>query len=331
MQVSKVHRLLKLITIMQGGQPRSVNELMDELSVSRRTLFRDLNLLEAAGVPYYHEKNVGYRISKDFFLPPISLTVPETMGLMILGKTAAAQRDKPLFASALSAIYKLIGTMPEPIRSTCGELMTNISVDPGAKGLGTVETQHYTTLQRCVDEHRTCMITYKSPVEPKPFTAIVHPYALHFTARAWYLFAKTDRHEDIRVLKLARITTLCTMDEHFDRPDDFHISQKIDNAWALSPEGTHYDINLTFLPRVATNVAETHWHPSQKIEMHDDGSCTATFSVNGLREIAWWISGYADQVIINDPPELRTLVHEMLTRAAANHAPDAQPEPEPAI
>ena len=129
MQVSKVHRVLKLIVVLQSGRGKSVEDLMNELDISRRTLFRDLNMLEAAGVPYYHEKGIGYKLSKEFYMPPISLTAAETLGLMILGKTAAAQRDKPMFASALSAIYKLISTLPEPMRSACGDMMSGVSVD----------------------------------------------------------------------------------------------------------------------------------------------------------------------------------------------------------
>lgn len=48
MRVSRVHRLLRMITLMQGEKPVTVQELVDELQVSRRTVFRDLNMLELA-------------------------------------------------------------------------------------------------------------------------------------------------------------------------------------------------------------------------------------------------------------------------------------------
>ncbi|MEM6854913.1 MAG: HTH domain-containing protein, partial [Planctomycetota bacterium] len=88
MGISRVHRLIRLITLLQSQQAPSADELTLDLGISRRTLFRDLKLLEAAGVPYYHERGKGYRIQQSFFLPPIQLTVAETMGLMILAKSA---------------------------------------------------------------------------------------------------------------------------------------------------------------------------------------------------------------------------------------------------
>ncbi|QQE10806.1 YafY family transcriptional regulator [Planctomycetota bacterium] len=318
MQISKVHRVLKLIVVLQNGRGNTVEELMDELGVSRRTLFRDLNMLEAAGVPYYHEKGVGYKLSNEFYMPPISLTAAETLGLMILGKSAAAQRDKPMFASALSGIYKLISTMPEPMRSACGEMMSGVSIDVGAHGYGEGEVAHYTILHRCIDEQRMCRLRYKSPIEARGFWTNIKPYVLHYAARAWYLFGWSEKHGDVRVLKLARITDLEPLEDTFERPEGFTVSSVLDGAWALNPEGEKYEVELLFKPMVATNIAETCWHPTQHIEMLDNGSCIARFTVNGLNEIAWWICGYADQVEVRKPEQLKQIVLDRLRRAVEN-------------
>lgn len=319
MGVSRVHRLLRLITLLQSGQPRSVAELMEELGVSRRTLFRDLNMLELAGVPYYHEPGKGYRISRNYFLPPISLTVPETLGLMMLGKTAAAQRNRPFAGAALSGMYKLLSTVPEPIRSVCGEMMSHVSVNPGGDIVGDREQAHYGTLQQCIDERRACRIRYHSPIEAEPMALELHPYALHFAARAWYAFGYSRPHEEVRVFKLARIETLELMQRRFDRPPDFSIEAKLGSAWQLIPEGREYTVELEFSAKVGQNVAEVRWHPSQEHELLPDGRCEMRFTVDGINEIAWWICGYADQVVVKKPTALRERVREMLASALANH------------
>jgi proteasome accessory factor B len=318
MGVSRVHRLIRLITVLQSGRPWGVAELEEELAVSRRTVFRDLEMLQAAGIPCYHDPQQGYRIRDNFFLPPISLTVPETLGLMILGKTAAARRDRPLASSALSAIYKLVNTVPDPIRSACGELMSHVTVDPGPLAQNEQEPDHYNLLQRCIDERRVCRVRYCSPVQP-PLECRLYPYALHFAARAWYVFAATDAFDQIRTFKLARFDWLEPTEERFTRPRDFTPAAKLGNAWQLIPEGAEYDIELDFSPKVATNVSEVRWHQTQQQQMLEDGRCRMWFRVDGLTEIAWWICGYADQVVINRPEALRQRVREMLEAALANH------------
>lgn len=320
MDVTRIHRLLRLITLLQSGEARSVDELIEELNVSRRTLFRDLNALKDAGIPAYHDRPKGYRIDQNFYLPPISLTVPEALGLMNLAKTAAGQRERPLMPAALSAIYKLISNVHEPIRSICAEVMSTVTVDPGRQLTENVESNYYLVLQQAISEEKSVDFTYQSPVDhDQEIRGVMHPYQLHFANHAWYVFGWTDTFNDVRMYKLIRFNSIEPDKGKFTRPDTFDASNVIGDAWQFAPEGEIYNIELIFSPKVGTNVAEVQWHKSQQHEMQDDGSCCIQFSVDGLQEIAWWICGYADQVKIVNPPELRQLVHDKLSRAVENH------------
>lgn len=315
MGVERVHRLLRLIALLQSRRARTAAELMAELGVSRRTLFRDLNILQMAGVPYMHAPGEGYRLARADFLPPVSLTVPETLGLMLLAKQAAAHRNRPLIGPALSAIYKLLSSIPEPVRAACAETIEGVSIDPGAQIAGDTEARHYATLHRCVDEGRACLLRYHSPIEAEAMETLLHPYALHFAARAWYVLGWTAAHREVRVFKLARITALEPTDQLFEKPAGFTASAKLGNAWLLIPEGREYRVVLEFTPKVATNVSEVRWHRTQEHEILTDGRCRMTFTVDGIGEIAWWVCGYADQVEVIEPPELRERVKTMLRAA----------------
>lgn len=316
MGISRVHRLIRLITLLQSQQAKSADELTLDLGVSRRTLFRDLKLLEAAGVPYYHERGKGYRIRQSFFLPPINLTVTETMGLMILAKSAEADRTRPLAPAALSAIYKLIAIVPEPIREACGDLLENISVSPVQPVDGHDESRVYHDLQRGIDQQLACDVVYQSPMDDEPLVCRLMPLAMHLANNAWYVLGKTSAHgKDVRVFKLVRFRSVTLTDKSFNRPKNFKVSDKLGNAWRLNPQGQEYDVEIEFGPMVATNVAEVRWHATQETQWLDDGRCRLRFRVDGLKEIAWWICGYADQARAIKPKALRTLVREMHQRA----------------
>ena len=272
MAVGRIHRLLRLITLLQSGQGKTIRELIAQLGVSRRTVFRDLNMLAEAGIPYYHEPGHGYRIARSYYLPPVNLTVPETLSMMLLAKSAIAQRDRPMMDAAISAIAKLTSTVPEPLRDACAAIMETISVQPGAQGTGDVESQHYNTLQQCIDEGRACDVTYRSPLEARPAPLRIEPYVLHFCARAWYLMARSRRHNQVRIFKLARMLSLKPLPRRFDKPRNFKAADKIGKAWQLIPEGKIYKIELEFAAMVGTSVAEVRWHPSQQHETpHDRG------------------------------------------------------------
>ncbi len=327
MSMSRIHRLLQLITLLQSGRAKATQDLMDELGVSRRTLFRDLKALQVAGVPYYYDAASGYRIARSFFLPPISLTVPETLGLMLLGKLVGSRKDTPLKESTLSALSKLTTTIPEPIRSACSDLVNSVSVDPGPSQFDESPNKYYADLQRYIDEGRVCQMTYKSPVEPEPFTCRFKPYAMHFSSRAWYVLGQTDRHGETRVFKLSRVQSLKPVETRFERPSRFKVKNVLGKAWQLIPEGKVYRIELEFTPKVATNVTEVLWHPSQEHRLLPDGRCRMIFEVDGLNEIAWWLCGYAGQVVVLKPVELARRVQRMHREALSRYGTHRTPQP----
>ncbi|MCC7407755.1 MAG: WYL domain-containing protein [Phycisphaeraceae bacterium] len=316
-KTKRIQRLLRLISLLQSSRARSAVDLAVEMNVSRRTLFRDLEVLQKAGIPCYHQTGHGYRIAQSFFLPPISLTVPETLGLLLLAHTARATGKGPLRQAALSAVNKLLTSVPDPIRTVCAELTQAVSINPTPQP-GTdadAEANHYLALHRCIDEGRACRILYESPVEDKPLDCLLEPYALHFSAVSWYVLGKTDVHKQVRVLKLARIRQLEPTPKLFRKPKNFSVQEKLGRAWRLIPEGEIHHVELEFAPKVATNVSEVLWHPSQKSTILPDGRCRMTFDVDGLSEIAWWLCGYADQVRVIAPPALRQRVAQMHKQA----------------
>ncbi len=54
MNSSRVQRIVKLLTALHSGSNLSVDDLSRELDVTRRTIFRDLSILENAGVPFQY-------------------------------------------------------------------------------------------------------------------------------------------------------------------------------------------------------------------------------------------------------------------------------------
>lgn len=312
MDTARVHRLLRLIVLLQAGPARGVHDLMSELEISRRTLFRDLKQLEAAGIPYYHDaESGGYRIAKTFFLPPLSLTLTEALALLLLSRSSSSDPSRLLAGPAQSAINKLLSTVPESSRQACGRMLEKVSMSPPPCVDADAELLRYPTLQQACDEHRTVELEYQLPGGKPAERIVVDPYALHFAARAWYLFAHSHQHDEVRMFKLLRIASVVFTGAYFAPPSDFSVAGKLRNAWQLVP-GPHDDlIELLFDAKVATNVAETRWHPTQEVEFQSDGRCRVRFTVSGIDEIAWWLCGYAGQVDVLAPKSLRMKLKQM--------------------
>lgn len=317
MPSDRVNRLIQLITLLQTRTGWDAPSLARELGISTRTLYRDLNTLEDAGIPCRSEAGGDYKIQQGFFLPPISLSAGEVLGLMQLTRFVGKHRERPFHAHALSAMYKMITTVPEELRATCGQMLANISIEPDAKLDSDGEQTYFAQLQQAVDLGRACQVTYAAVNGEGRETFEIEPYLLHHANRAWYVLGKTSLHNDIRMLKLVRIEKLDLLTRRFERPRGFKVSNKLGSAWKMIPEGKVYSIELEFTARVATNVSEVRWHQSQSQEIANDGRCVMKFKVDGLNEIAWWVCGYADQVVVKKPAKLREIVARMHQSAAA--------------
>ncbi|MEM9751849.1 MAG: WYL domain-containing protein [Planctomycetota bacterium] len=317
MPLPRVQRLIRLLTLLQSTPAPDVHTLQEELGVSRRTLFRDLKLLKDSGIPvYHHDEKGGYRVQQRFFLQPVNLEHREVMGILLLARMAASERGRPLTNDALSAVRKLMASLPAPIREACGDLIDSVEV--AAERTPTdadAETRWYGPLQAAIDAAAVCRITYAPAGDAEPVVTEFHPYVLHFVNRAWYVLGFSVKHGEVRMFKLLRFEAIETSGGTFERLG-YRAIDKLGNAWQLIPGGEEHDIELVFTAKVAMNVEEIRWHRSQRHERQSDGSLRVWFRVDGLKEIAWWLCGYADQVKIEQPEALRERVREMHRRAA---------------
>lgn len=327
MSISRIYRLLRLITLLQQSRGMSADQLAEELEVSRRTIFRDLNMLEMARIPYYFDpQSGGYRINRHFFLPPINLTLSESLAIMVMAGRTRGSAHLPLMAPAASAAMKVEGALPQSIRDYVGSVVENLQVRLGPTSGHEGLDQTFEELARAVAARSVCRLVYISFHEHGQIVATVHPLRLVFVNRAWYLIAWSVKHAQRRTFKLGRIRKLTVTDRTFPPPAGPVPEEAFGEAWCMIPEGTLYDVHLHFEPKVAGNVAEVHWHPSQHVQWNDDGSVQFHVRVDGLGEISWWVLSYGDQVEVLAPEPLRRRVAEVAARVAAKYAAEgAQP------
>ncbi len=129
----------------------------------------------------------------------------------------------------------------------------------------------------------------------------------------------------MRKLKLNRFSRIELTDRPYAIPEDFTLDDHLGQAWRMIRGDQRYDVELWFDADFAENVSDTHWHPTQEIDWHDDGSITFRCSVDGLDEIVWWVLSMGPHCTVRQPAELATQVRELAERTAANYrTPDAE-------
>jgi predicted DNA-binding transcriptional regulator YafY len=307
-QAARFARILRVLEMIQGRARYGPKEIAAELEVSERTVFRDLNVLELAGVPWsYNKENQHYWVRPGYNFPALNLSDDELIGqatanvitsapgLDITRGTAPATRK--LKANSREQAAKLL----EDVEKVTAVL--NLKLADHSRSHETIRT-----IQWSLCQGRKLTGTYVSPYEPRPKRLDLHPYRLCLVRQAWYLVARSDHSDQPQTYRVTRFRTLRPSDTPAEIPDDFDLKAYFGNAWGVFRGAPPYEVVLQFSREAADLVTETTWHSTQKIERHKDGSATLSFLVDGLNEVAYWLLGWSGRVTVVKPPELRELV-----------------------
>jgi predicted DNA-binding transcriptional regulator YafY len=111
--MSRDQRLFDLIQLMRDGRLRTGVELAAAMGVSTRTIWRDMAVMAATGLPVEGERGVGYILRAPLVLPPTVLTPDEAEALAEGLRRIAADPDHPRARAARSLLAKVATLLPQ--------------------------------------------------------------------------------------------------------------------------------------------------------------------------------------------------------------------------
>lgn len=160
---------------------------------------------------------------------------------------------------------------------------------------------------------------YKSPYDRRVRDVVIHPYRLCLVKSAWYLIGRPDSSDTPRTYRIVRFEALEVDEAPAEVPVKFDLRAYFGNAWGVFRGSSTYEVELAFDSTVAEIVTETVWHHTQETNWLADGGVVLRFRVDGLEEIARWIVGWAGDVTVIQPNELRHAVIDAHRRALARN------------
>src|SRR5438105_4266866 len=109
---------LGMLTPLQSRRNWSGQELADRLSVTTRTVRRDLDKLRDLGYPVIAVKGIagGYRLGAGTQLPPLLLDDGEAVAIAITLRTAAGSNVTGIAEAPLRALINLDQLLPSRLR-----------------------------------------------------------------------------------------------------------------------------------------------------------------------------------------------------------------------
>lgn len=105
-------RLYDIVQHLRDGRLHTAAELAERLGVSSRTIWRDMEMLAATGLPVEGERGLGYILRAPLVLPPTMLT-PEELEALVEGLRHVSQDGNPRARGAKSLLYKIATLLPQ--------------------------------------------------------------------------------------------------------------------------------------------------------------------------------------------------------------------------
>ena len=105
-------RLFDLIQILRDGRLHRAADLAERLGVSTRTVWRDMAMMAATGLPVTGERGLGYILRAPLMLPPTVLT-PDELDALATGLRHLEANDPARARAAKSLLYKISTLLPQ--------------------------------------------------------------------------------------------------------------------------------------------------------------------------------------------------------------------------
>src|ERR1700732_4704134 len=97
-------------------RPVTAARLAEDLAVSIRTVYRDIQTLIDLGAPLGGEAGIGYLLRPGFFLPPLMFGEDELEALVLGARWVQGQGDPALAQAAATALAKIGTASPKDLR-----------------------------------------------------------------------------------------------------------------------------------------------------------------------------------------------------------------------
>jgi predicted DNA-binding transcriptional regulator YafY len=216
-------RLVSLLLLLQTRGRMTARELADELEVSVRTVYRDVESLGSSGVPIYADRGPagGYRLLDGYQTRLTGLTSEEAGTLFLAGMPTAAA-ELGLGSVLAAAELKLRASLPGELADRADRVRDRFHLDAPGWFRSDEPTPHLSTVADAVWRGRLLEIRYRRWKAPREVSRTLHPLGVVLKAGRWYLVASAETRTT--AYRVTNILEAEVLDRAADRPAGFDLA-----------------------------------------------------------------------------------------------------------
>lgn len=217
----RADRLISIMMLLQTRGQMTAETLSQELAVSKRTIYRDIDALSASGVPIYADGGPGggYALLDSYRTTLNGLTQEEIRALFLL-ITPESLSDLAINQALKSAVLKLTSALPPRLYDEPDFVRGRFYIDSSAWFQSSEPAPHLDHLQKAIWSDHIIEIKYR-PSAGKPGWRRIAPLGLVAKSNIWYLAADTKNGR--RVYRISRVLEIKETADQFQRDPSFDL------------------------------------------------------------------------------------------------------------
>ncbi|MEU3645111.1 WYL domain-containing protein [Lentzea sp. NPDC034063] len=308
----RASRLVSVLLLLQAKGRMTAQALADELEVSVRTIYRDVESLHAAGVPLYGDAGPsgGYQLLDGYRTRLTGLTEQEAESLFLAGLPGAAA-DLGLGDAVSAAQLKLMAALPSSMRDRASHMATRFHLDAPAWYYDPERSPFLGVVADAVWRERLLEVSYRRWRAPEDVTRVLRPLGLVLKAGRWYLVARGSTR--ISTYRVSQIQAATVLDETFERPDGFdlvaHWTASLEDFQARQYTGSAViRLSARGCESFSSQVLPVVARAAEESAVDDGEGVRVTIPIESLGHATGMLLRMGGEVEVLEPEELREQV-----------------------
>lgn len=303
----KINRLLAIITILLNREKISAVELSKRFEVSIRTIYRDIEAINMAGIPIVSQSgnNGGFYIVDNYKLNHQFLTLEDMISIVEALKNVNRFLDNKQVEIAIEKIKSIV---PKEKKSVFDSHFQQMVIDnlPWGFKKSRKENSKYKIIYDAVENKKCIAFDYRSSKGECGWRE-VEPLTLVFKGFSWYLFAFCKLRNDYRLFKLLRMDSLDVLEKEIEKGRISY--EQYDNL-----DKNKYDedkltrVKLKFSNRVRYRIED--YFDISELKIEEDGSIIVDTHFFEDEWVYSMILSYGEYVEVIEPYNIRKIIKD---------------------
>ncbi len=315
----KSSRLISILLLLQTRGRMTAAQIAEELEVSVRTVYRDMDSLHMAGVPLYGDPGHagGYQLLEGYRTRLTGLNANEAEALF-LNSVPGPAVELGLGPALAAAQLKLRAALPSELREQADRIASRFHFDAPGWYVGDDDARFLPDVAGAVWHNRVLDVRYRRWKEPTDVDRRIEPYGLVLKGGRWYVVAGPGP----RTFRVDQILAVTTSEERFEPPEGFDLAA----YWrGYQDEFLARLYRGTAIVRLSPRAASSLGGPAARALVETgvaeaDGWVRAVLPIESVGHAHREFLAMGADIEVLGPPDLRARLGETAAAMAARYA-----------